>query len=361
VEIEVLRKFSGNTNITSFYGVYGIKVSTAQKASRSVPLSLLCRATHRLLHHKPLGHGLPAATCHAVIHPLVFACARSHSSPHACTQTPGTAEDKLWLAMEYCGGGSVTDLAKKMEPKRIPELVMRYVLRDTLRAIVYLHQNGIVHRDIKGQNILMTNEASIRLIDFGVSAEMKLGQKKRSTFIGTPCVTHPMLANSAGGCKAPHARERMVAKGKDVWLQSAARSKEEGCKALHALGRVVTSGLGVTCHAVPALSCPSVGDVVCCSHVDTCTAHSTTRCRTLPDPVVMWTRAQHTHSSTRCTHPHPHLDSALCDSSDIHKLLLASQHAHTHNTVNRFETQVLDGPRGDCDRPAVGRVVRPAE
>lgn len=307
MEIEVLRKFSGNTNITSFYGVYGIKVSRAQKASRSVPLCSV--VPYIASHHNPLGHGLPAATCHTVIHPLVFACARSHSSPHACTQTPGTAEDKLWLAMEYCGGGSVTDLAKKMEPKRIPELVMRYVLRDTLRAIVYLHQNGIVHRDIKGQNILMTNEASIRLIDFGVSAEMKLGQKKRSTFIGTPCVAHPMLANSAGGCKAPHAQERMVAKGKDVWLQSAARSKEESCKALHALGRVVTSGLGVTCHAVPALACSPVGDVVCCSHVDTCTAHST----------------------TRCTLPHPHFDNALCDSSDFHKLLLASQHAHTQH------------------------------
>ena len=175
--------------------------------------------------------------------------------------------------MEYCGGGSVTDLAKKMEPKRIPELVMRYVLRDTLRAIVYLHQNGIVHRDIKGQNILMTNEASIRLIDFGVSAEMKLGQKKRSTFIGTPCVTHPMLANSAGGCKASHARERMVAMGKDVWLQSAARSKEEGCKALHALGRVVTSGLASL--VTPSLRCRARLLVMSCV-------------------VVMWTRAQHT-------------------------------------------------------------------
>eukprot|EP00035_Acanthoeca_spectabilis_P021496 m.438563 g.438563 ORF g.438563 m.438563 type:complete len:794 (+) comp18257_c0_seq1:247-2628(+) len=125
VEIEVLRKFASHTNITSFYGVYGVK-------------------------------------------------------------TPGTAEDKLWLAMEYCGGGSVTDLAKKMEPRRFPELPLRYILCHTLRAMVFLHDNGIVHRDIKGQNILLTNEASIRLIDFGVSAEMARGQSKRNTFIGTP-------------------------------------------------------------------------------------------------------------------------------------------------------------------------------
>jgi hypothetical protein len=73
-----------------------------------------------------------------------------------------------------------------MLPKRLPEPVFAFLLNQTLEALIYLHANGIVHRDIKGQNILMTDSGDIRLIDFGVSAQMKEKQTKRNTFIGTP-------------------------------------------------------------------------------------------------------------------------------------------------------------------------------
>lgn len=86
--------------------------------------------------------------------------------PRRTLQTPGPADDKLWLAMEFCGGGSVTDLAKNMLPKRLPETMFQYVLHETLKALVYLHSQGIVHRDIKGQNILMTDDGDIRLSAF---------------------------------------------------------------------------------------------------------------------------------------------------------------------------------------------------
>eukprot|EP00039_Didymoeca_costata_P001874 m.55852 g.55852 ORF g.55852 m.55852 type:complete len:776 (+) comp11007_c0_seq1:213-2540(+) len=101
-------------------------------------------------------------------------------------KTGPTEEDKLWLAMEFCGGGSITDLCKNLLPKKLPEPVFSYVMHETLKALEYLHDNGIIHRDVKGQNILMTDDGNIRLIDFGVSAKMKENQTKRNTFIGTP-------------------------------------------------------------------------------------------------------------------------------------------------------------------------------
>ena len=94
--------------------------------------------------------------------------------------------DKLWLAMEFCGGGSITDLGKKMQPKLLPEAVVAYVLREALQGLAYLHANNVIHRDVKGQNILMTDNGEVRLIDFGVSAQMRDKFAQRNTFIGTP-------------------------------------------------------------------------------------------------------------------------------------------------------------------------------
>jgi len=95
-------------------------------------------------------------------------------------------QDKLWVAMELCAFGSVTDLSKKLKPKLLPEYVVAYVLKETLEAIRFLHLNRVVHRDIKGQNILMTELGSIKLVDFGVSAMVDPRRPTRNTFIGTP-------------------------------------------------------------------------------------------------------------------------------------------------------------------------------
>ena len=60
------------------------------------------------------------------------------------------------------------------------------VTRETLKGLSYLHSVGIIHRDIKGANILLTNSGDIKLVDFGVSAELKHAGEKRNTLIGTP-------------------------------------------------------------------------------------------------------------------------------------------------------------------------------
>lgn len=64
----------------------------------------------------------------------------------------------------------MTDLVKKMKEKgdSLSEDIIAYILHEVLSGLVYLHNNNIIHRDIKGQNVLMTYNAKIRLIDFGI-------------------------------------------------------------------------------------------------------------------------------------------------------------------------------------------------
>ncbi|CAH8484197.1 unnamed protein product [Schistosoma bovis] len=94
--------------------------------------------------------------------------------------------DHLWLAMEYCGAGSVADLIKSTRTKSLKEDWIAYICREILRGLMHLHANRVIHRDIKGQNVLLTDNAEVKLVDFGVSAQLDKTFGKRNTFIGTP-------------------------------------------------------------------------------------------------------------------------------------------------------------------------------
>lgn len=95
-------------------------------------------------------------------------------------------DDKLWIAMEFCGGGSVTDLIKSTKGQSLKDDWIAYICREILRGLEHLHSKKIIHRDIKSQNVLLTENAEVKLVDFGVSAKLDRTIGKRSTFIGTP-------------------------------------------------------------------------------------------------------------------------------------------------------------------------------
>uniref|UniRef100_A0A146KJ87 non-specific serine/threonine protein kinase n=1 Tax=Lygus hesperus TaxID=30085 RepID=A0A146KJ87_LYGHE len=95
-------------------------------------------------------------------------------------------DDQLWLVMEYCGAGSVTDLVKSTKGQSLKEEWIAYICREILRGLSYLHTNKVIHRDIKGQNVLLTDNAEVKLVDFGVSAQLDRTIGRRNTFIGTP-------------------------------------------------------------------------------------------------------------------------------------------------------------------------------
>ncbi|XP_072361999.1 mitogen-activated protein kinase kinase kinase kinase 4 isoform X2 [Scyliorhinus torazame] len=99
---------------------------------------------------------------------------------------PSSHEDQLWLVMEFCGAGSVTDLVKKTKGNCLKEDWIAYICREVLRGLAHLHSYHVIHRDIKGQNVLLTENAEVKLVDFGVSAQLDRTMEKRNTFIGTP-------------------------------------------------------------------------------------------------------------------------------------------------------------------------------
>lgn len=101
-------------------------------------------------------------------------------------KTPPGQDDKLWLVMEYCGAGSVTDLVKSTKNLSLREDWIAYICREIARGLAHLHASKIIHRDIKGQNVLLTDNAEVKLVDFGVSARLDKTIGRRNTFIGTP-------------------------------------------------------------------------------------------------------------------------------------------------------------------------------
>uniref|UniRef100_A0AAZ3SUM0 non-specific serine/threonine protein kinase n=1 Tax=Oncorhynchus tshawytscha TaxID=74940 RepID=A0AAZ3SUM0_ONCTS len=96
--------------------------------------------------------------------------------------------DQLWLVLELCNGGSVTDLAKGMLKRgdRMDEAIIAYIIHEALTGLHHLHINKTIHRDVKGNNILLTTQGGVKLVDFGVSAQLTNTRLRRNTSVGTP-------------------------------------------------------------------------------------------------------------------------------------------------------------------------------
>ncbi|XP_073541275.1 STE20-like serine/threonine-protein kinase isoform X2 [Phyllobates terribilis] len=94
-------------------------------------------------------------------------------------------ENNLWILIEFCAGGAVDAVMLELE-RPLTEPQIRVVCKQTLEALVYLHDNKIIHRDLKAGNILLTLDGDVKLADFGVSAKNTRTIQRRDSFIGTP-------------------------------------------------------------------------------------------------------------------------------------------------------------------------------
>ncbi|KAL0490045.1 serine/threonine-protein kinase svkA [Acrasis kona] len=90
---------------------------------------------------------------------------------------------KLWIVMELLAGGSVLDL---MKPGPLDENSICVILKEALLGLEFLHNRGILHRDIKAANVLVAQNGKVKLADLGVVAQVSNSTKKRFTFVGTP-------------------------------------------------------------------------------------------------------------------------------------------------------------------------------
>eukprot|EP00668_Euglena_longa_P036632 GGOE01047080.1.p1 GENE.GGOE01047080.1~~GGOE01047080.1.p1 ORF type:complete len:848 (-),score=221.65 GGOE01047080.1:951-3422(-) len=100
-------------------------------------------------------------------------------------------DNVLNIMMEYTPGGSISSLIAKSAKGCIEDMgLLKHFTRQILQGLSYLHQNGIIHRDIKGDNILVTETGSVKLADFGCSKRIgELASTSRNgadTFVGTP-------------------------------------------------------------------------------------------------------------------------------------------------------------------------------
>ncbi|KAK4365547.1 hypothetical protein RND71_016905 [Anisodus tanguticus] len=111
-------------------------------------------------------------------------------------------ESYLWVVMPFMAEGSCLHLMKIAYPDGFEESAICSMLKETLKALEYLHRHGHIHRDVKAGNILLDTNGAVKLGDFGVSACMFDSgdrQRSRNTFVGTPCWMAPEVLQPGTG------------------------------------------------------------------------------------------------------------------------------------------------------------------
>lgn len=103
----------------------------------------------------------------------------------------------MWMITEYCAGGSVATLMRPSAPGGLREKWIVPILREAAEAIRWVHGQGIIHRDLKCANVLITETGDVQICDFGVAGVIETKFDKRTTVIGTPHWMAPELFDPA--------------------------------------------------------------------------------------------------------------------------------------------------------------------
>ncbi|CAH1975462.1 unnamed protein product [Acanthoscelides obtectus] len=104
----------------------------------------------------------------------------------------------IWFILEPCECTAIDFvLGLLAKHRRISEDHIAYILKDVVRALIHLHENKVIHRDVKGSNILLTREGEVKLCDFGLSVNLRKQDETITAVLGSPCWMAPELVNAS--------------------------------------------------------------------------------------------------------------------------------------------------------------------
>ncbi|XP_031372332.1 MAP3K epsilon protein kinase 1-like isoform X2 [Punica granatum] len=108
----------------------------------------------------------------------------------------------LHIVLEYVENGSLANIIKPNKFGPFPESLVAVYIAQVLEGLVYLHEQGVIHRDIKGANILTTKEGLVKLADFGVATKLNEADVNTHSVVGTPYWMAPEVIEMSGVCAA---------------------------------------------------------------------------------------------------------------------------------------------------------------
>ncbi|KAJ6816401.1 MAP3K epsilon protein kinase 1-like isoform X1 [Iris pallida] len=108
----------------------------------------------------------------------------------------------LHIILEYVENGSLANIIKPNKFGPFPESLVAVYIAQVLEGLVYLHEQGVIHRDIKGANILTTKEGLVKLADFGVATKLNEADLNTHSVVGTPYWMAPEVIEMSGVCAA---------------------------------------------------------------------------------------------------------------------------------------------------------------
>ncbi|XP_021305186.1 serine/threonine-protein kinase BLUS1 isoform X3 [Sorghum bicolor] len=190
----ISRRFPTDPNEYKLYEEIGEGVSATVYRALCVPVDILVAI--KVLDLEKCNNDLDGIrrevqTMSLIDHPNLLRAYCSFTNGH-----------QLWVVMPYMAAGSALHIMKTSFPEGFDEPVIATLLREVLKALVYLHSEGHIHRDVKAGNILIDTNGAVKLADFGVSACMfDTGnrQRARNTFVGTPCWMAPEVMQQLHG------------------------------------------------------------------------------------------------------------------------------------------------------------------
>lgn len=103
--------------------------------------------------------------------------------------------DYVYLVMEICENGNLYQYLKDHPDGKLPEAQARSIMYQLVNGLVYLHSNGIIHRDLKLSNLLLNEQYNLKIADFGLAAKLLDPTSEQKTMCGTPNYISPEIVS----------------------------------------------------------------------------------------------------------------------------------------------------------------------